>query len=98
MTSSAEAGELRRSVSEPRFATFLGKANGDELLALALHDWNTEVSVAFMVPLAHVIIGVRNRFYDSIAMRNGKSWLTTATWLQHFERNTVNNISSYLLD
>ena len=51
-----------------------------------------------MVPLANVIIGVRNRFYDSIAMRNGKNWLTTATWLQHFERNTVNNISSYLSD
>jgi hypothetical protein len=96
MTSSGEAAELRRSVSETRFATFLGKAKGDESLALALHDWNTEVSAAFMVPLAHVIIGVRNRFYDSIATRNGKNWLTTATWLQRFERNTVSNITGYI--
>jgi hypothetical protein len=31
MTSSGEAAELRRSVFETRFATFLGKANGDEI-------------------------------------------------------------------
>ena len=54
------------------------------------------MSAAFMVPLAHVVIGVRNRFYDAIANRNRGNWLTTAPWLQHLERDTVTKITGYL--
>ncbi len=92
----AEQDRFRASVSEDRFATFLAHAHGDVSLAVALHEWNTEVSAALMVPVANLVIGIRNRLNDAAAARYGQNWLTTSTLLRPPQRHTVSDTRSFL--
>lgn len=40
----------------------LSHAEGDRARALALYEWNTEVSSAFLHDLAHLEVGLRNAY------------------------------------
>lgn len=59
-------------LSRPRFATYLGATNGNDLTAMRLYHWNAMISAAFLFPLHIFEICVRNaaanaieRFYAS---------------------------------
>jgi hypothetical protein len=81
-------GELRRAVSESRFATYLAEANGDESLAWALYEWNLDLSAAFHGPLAVVEIALRNRLYEAAVSSYGANWLTSDR-LRSLDRDRV---------
>lgn len=53
---------VERWLSRPRFAVYLSAASGDPALALALYDWNAEMSAALLRDLAHVEVGLRNAY------------------------------------
>jgi hypothetical protein len=45
---------VRRWLSAPRHAVYLAAAAGDEERALALDEWNAQLSAALLHDLAHV--------------------------------------------
>lgn len=53
-------------LSEPRFGNYLTRAGGDQGRALALYEWNTRLSAAFMHDLAHLEVGLRNAYDRAI--------------------------------
>ncbi|HUC14276.1 MAG TPA: hypothetical protein VMS00_07470 [Acidimicrobiales bacterium] len=61
----------------PRFVRYLAAAGNDRALALALYEWNAQISAAFQRDLAHLEIALRNA-YDAAAT----SWGGTGHWLR----------------
>jgi hypothetical protein len=53
---------VERWLSRPRYAVYLAAASGDPARALALYDWNAEISAALLRDLAHVEVGLRNAY------------------------------------
>ena len=88
--------DLRRAVSEARFATYLARAGNDEVQAWALYEWNLEVSTAFLVPLSVLEVTLRNRLYEAGARPFGRNWLSTSTTLGPADRAMVNDATSKL--
>lgn len=64
-------------LGQPRFARYLAAAGSDRALALALYEWNAQISAAFQRDLAHLEIALRNA-YDAAAT----SWGGTGHWLR----------------
>ncbi len=53
-------------LSPPRFGIYLAQAGYDRTRALALYEWNTCLSAAFMHDLAHLEVGLRNAYDRAI--------------------------------
>ncbi len=71
------AGDLeaiRASLSQPRFATYLQKAAGDETFAIALYLYNARLSKAFLYPLSVVEITLRNAIDGQLVKVFGQDW------------------------
>ena len=49
-------------LSVPRFAVYLAATGGDRDWALALYEWNAQLSAALLHDLAHVEVGLRNAY------------------------------------
>jgi hypothetical protein len=56
--------QLETWFSAGRLASYEVAAGGDRDLALRLYEWNAEVSAAFMCPLHHAEVLLRNRIHD----------------------------------
>lgn len=69
---------IERWLSPGRFAAYLAVAQGDRDRALALYEWNTQLSAAFMHDLAHLEVCLRNA-YDSAITATRPS--TATHWL-----------------
>ncbi len=65
---------IKASLSQPRFATYLRKAAGDETFAVALYLYNARLSKAFLYPLSVVEITLRNAIDGQLAKRFGDDW------------------------
>ena len=76
-----EIQNLPDVLSAPRFATYLATANGDPDKALALYQWNLEVSAAFFIPLQICEVAVRNAIVKAIEAVYGPNW----PWQPAFE-------------
>jgi len=62
---------LLRYVSEQRFRRYLEDSGNDERKALELYEWNARLCSAFVVPVHHYEVGVRNVFHDRISEVKG---------------------------
>lgn len=71
---------LRASLSEPRFSTYLSKANGDEAFAFALYLYNARLAEAFLFPLGVSEITLRNAVDGVLVRRFGANWQVDAAF------------------
>ncbi len=53
---------VQRWLSPPRHAVYLAAAANDPERALALYEWNAQLSAALLRDLAHVEVGLRNAY------------------------------------
>ena len=67
-------GALRRSISSPRFATYLRLASGDRHQALQLYTRNAAVGAAFHGPLQALEVTLRNAVHDIMAATHSSFW------------------------
>ena len=74
MFTAAELQDLPGVISAPRFATYLQARGNDVADALALYQWNLELSAAFMVPLQVCEIAARNGVAEAIEKVHGPDW------------------------
>lgn len=82
---------LPNVLSSPRFATYLAAKHGDKEKALALYQWNLEISSAFIVPLQIGEVSVRNSIVKAIEMAYGANW----PWEKSFEISLRNPMTGY---
>lgn len=64
-------------LGQPRLARYVITAGGDRALALALYEWNAQISAALQRDLAHVEVALRNA-YDLAAT----NWGGQGHWLR----------------
>lgn len=86
-----ELQELPKIFSTPRFATYLAEKNGDKTKALALYQWNLEVSCAFLAPLQVCEISIRNAISEAIELTYGGNW----PYVRSFKISLANPRSGY---
>jgi hypothetical protein len=60
---------VRHWLSAPRHAVYLAAADGDTERALALYEWNAQLSAALHRDLAHLEVGLRNAYSEVLATR-----------------------------
>jgi hypothetical protein len=75
-TVSAFGPWVERWLSVPRLAVYRVAAGGDGTAALALYEWNSEISAALLRDLAHVEVGIRNAYDRALSSwwRGGGHW------------------------
>ena len=56
-------------LSSPRFSVYLAATGADRDRALALYEWNAQLSAALMHDLAHVEVGLRNAYDGALSAR-----------------------------
>ncbi len=67
---------VQRWLSPPGYAVYLTAAAGDPARALALYEWNAQVSAALFRDLAHVEVALRNAYDAALTAR----WTGTGHW------------------
>jgi len=70
----ATVESLKASLSEPRFATYLAKANGNEVFAFALYLYNARLAKAFLFPLGVAEVTLRNAVDGVLSTLYGPAW------------------------
>ena len=83
----AELHELPNVLSAPRFATYLQATGNDRALALALYEWNLDLSAAFIVPLQICEVAVRNGVAEAIEKVHGATWPWSNGFLRSLPRS-----------
>lgn len=69
-----ELCDLPSVISAPRFATYLQAKGNNPADALALYQWNLELSAAFIVPLQVAEVAVRNGVVEVLEKVHGAHW------------------------
>src|SRR3546814_11872616 len=69
-----ELHELPTVISAPRFATYLQAMGNDRAKALALYEWNLDLSSALIVPLQVCEVAVRHGIAEAIEHVHGANW------------------------
>jgi hypothetical protein len=77
--------ELRKRMSEERFATYLDAESGDEIAACQKYVWNTAVASAFYGPIQTLEVTLRNATHQAIANSYGQQWFKNTTLLRYPE-------------
>jgi hypothetical protein len=72
--STAEVQDLPKVISAPRFATYLQARGNHKEAALALYQWNLELSAAFIVPLQVCEVAARNGVVEVLEAVHGANW------------------------
>jgi hypothetical protein len=65
---------LRKSISEARFARYLGESNGDQVMALRLYHWNSLLSQSLYLPLQMWEITLRNKLNYFLTWKYNQKW------------------------
>ncbi len=65
---------LKASLSEPRFATYLSKAGGNETLAFNLYLYNARLAKSFLFPLSVAEVTLRNAVDNILLKVYGATW------------------------
>src|SRR3954449_12837857 len=85
--------QMRRWLSERRFAPFLAAAGGDFTDARRLYEWNGQIAGALFEVVAHVEVVVRNAIHQQLKRATADnalhSWLTDADVLQEKQIQAV---------
>lgn len=90
----ATVASLKASLSEPRFATYLAKAGGDETYAFALYLYNARLAKSFLFPLSVAEVTLRNAVDGVFLQMFGAEWHQNA----NFRENTLTAESLGALD
>jgi hypothetical protein len=61
---------FERHFAAPRLRHYLTECGGDEVLAMRLYKWNTELSAAFWESLGHVEVALRNTIDRQMSARH----------------------------
>lgn len=64
-----------RLISQQRFQRYLDETDGDYRKALDLYSWNAQISGAFLTPIHHLEITLRNHINEALAAK-----YKTASW------------------
>ena len=80
--SRAELQQLPDIISAPRFATYLKATSNDKARALALYQWNFQISAAFFVPLQMCEIVIRNGVAEALERVHGGNWPWSKGFIQ----------------
>lgn len=70
----ATISALKASLSEPRFATYLAKASGNEAFAIALYLYNAKLAKSFLFPLSVAEVTLRNAVDGVLLQSFGATW------------------------
>lgn len=81
-----EIQELPDIISAPRFATYLQAMGNDREGALALYEWNLDVSSALIIPLQVCEVAVRNGIADATERVHGANWPRTNGFIRSLPR------------
>ena len=81
-----ELHDLPNVISAPRFATYLQATGNDRARALALYEWNLDLSAAFIVPLQICEVAVRNGVAEAIEKVHGATWPWSNGFLRSLPR------------
>lgn len=65
---------LKASLSEPRFATYLTRAGGNEAFAFELYLYNARLAKTFLFPLSIAEVTLRNAVDGVLRQMYGDSW------------------------
>lgn len=65
---------LQQGFSLERLQRYMGEANDDEDLALALHTWNVHIGAALLLPLQTVELCLRNALHRELSKGFGEAW------------------------
>lgn len=68
----AELGTLERRLSVERLAPYRAASGGSLAAAVALYEWNSEVSAALGTTLGHLEVLLRNALHDELTAWSGK--------------------------
>lgn len=74
---------LKASLSEPRFATYLTKASGNETYAFALYLYNSRLAKSFLFPLSVAEITMRNAVDGVLVQEYGDAWHRDGDFRDH---------------
>ena len=69
-----QLSNIPNMLSQPRFATYLQHCNNDRASALALYQWNLELSSAFVIPLHILEVSLRNAVVESLEIVHTSNW------------------------
>ncbi len=72
-TPGALAG-LLKALSEPRFQTYLGHANGDQEMGMRQYVWNGALASGLHGPVHMLEVTLRNAVHDRLKHIHGASW------------------------
>ena len=86
--------ELKKSLSEQRFATYLKKAQNDEILALELYLYNLRLAESLFLPLNITEVTLRNTVDEVLVSKFGHDWYLN----HHFQCHVLNDKSRESLD
>jgi len=89
---------LVNSLSEPRFRTFLDRANGQHELGMRQYVWNAALASAFHSPLHVLEVVLRNAIHDRMTRVHGSGWLRHPNILKSPETRMVDDAYTYLAD
>ena len=81
-----ELNDLPAVISAPRFATYLQARGNHKTDALALYEWNLELSAAFIVPLQICEVAVRNGVVEVLEKVHGANWPWTNGFIRSLPR------------
>ncbi|WP_159013926.1 hypothetical protein [Acidisoma sp. S159] len=81
-----ELRNLPEVISAPRFATYLQARGNDRTKALALYEWNLDLSAAFIVPLQVCEVAVRNGIVQALERVHGANWPWSNGFLRSLPR------------
>lgn len=65
---------IPKSLSRPRFQTYLHMAENDTVKGLKLYEWNLRLSSALMVPIAIAEVALRNAVDTALTSLYGTDW------------------------
>ena len=76
--------QARLWLSSPRFERLLDRCNGDQKMAIALHEWHASLSTASFSLIHHFEVLLRNAV-DGVLGRAQPEIPITDTWLLDFD-------------
>ncbi len=68
---------IRKSISEPRFSTYLSNTGGNIDKALDLYLWNCRLCESLYTPIHILEVALRNNFHDRLSDKYGRQWYDT---------------------
>lgn len=84
-------------LSQDRFATYRGWADGDDTLAVRLYSYNVQLSSALYIPLHMLEVTLRNVADKHMVTAHGANWLDNAHILTPFQQSDIAKAKSNLV-